>query len=108
MSSVDTTVERAPQATRATTPHPDVVLDCHIKDLHYGTFRAVRDTAIPIKRNSISTLVRVPAITARRSFAQRSTDAMQILDFRKQNGARMGAVQSCRYGAFAATPPENS
>src|SRR5262245_10350960 len=32
----------------------DVVLDCQIKDLHYGTFKAVRDTSIPIKRNSIT------------------------------------------------------
>ena len=30
-------------------PHDDIVLDCQIKDLHYGSFKAVRDTAIPIK-----------------------------------------------------------
>src|SRR6202023_1951541 len=35
----------------------DVVLDCHIKDLHYGNFRAVRDTTIPIKRNSITAFI---------------------------------------------------
>ena len=28
----------------------DVVLDCHIKELYYGSFKAVRDTAIPIRR----------------------------------------------------------
>jgi phosphate transport system ATP-binding protein len=35
----------------------EVVLDCHIKDLHYGSFRAVRDTTIPIKRNSITAFI---------------------------------------------------
>ncbi|HEY1911065.1 MAG TPA: phosphate ABC transporter ATP-binding protein PstB [Vicinamibacterales bacterium] len=35
----------------------DVVLDCQIKDLYYGTFRAVRDTAIPIRRNSITAFI---------------------------------------------------
>jgi phosphate transport system ATP-binding protein len=37
--------------------HGDVVLDCHIKDLHYGAFKAVRDTAIPIRRNSITAFI---------------------------------------------------
>jgi phosphate transport system ATP-binding protein len=37
--------------------HDDVVLDCHIKDLYYSSFRAVRDTAIPIKRNSITAFI---------------------------------------------------
>jgi phosphate transport system ATP-binding protein len=37
--------------------HGDVVLDCHIKDLHYGSFKAVRDTAIPIRRNSITAFI---------------------------------------------------
>jgi phosphate transport system ATP-binding protein len=35
----------------------DVVLDCRIKDLHYGTFKAVRDTEIPIKRNAITAFI---------------------------------------------------
>jgi phosphate transport system ATP-binding protein len=35
----------------------DVVLECHIKDLHYGTFKAVRDTSIPIRRNSITAFI---------------------------------------------------
>jgi phosphate transport system ATP-binding protein len=35
----------------------DVVLDCHIKDLYYGSFRAVRDTAIPIRRHSITAFI---------------------------------------------------
>src|SRR2546427_12993654 len=35
----------------------DVVLDCHIKELYYGSFKAVRDTAVPIKRNSITAFI---------------------------------------------------
>ena len=59
MSSVETTAERAPQpaASPSSIPHRDVVLDCQIKDLYYGAFKAVRDTAIPIKRNSITAFI---------------------------------------------------
>src|SRR5690242_19234219 len=35
----------------------DVVLDCQIKNLHYGAFRAVRDTAIPIQKNAITAFI---------------------------------------------------
>ena len=35
----------------------DVVIDCNIKELHYGTFKAVRDTAIPIKKNAITAFI---------------------------------------------------
>jgi phosphate transport system ATP-binding protein len=61
MSVVDT----APRAVPASdvlppgvlpVPH-EVVLDCDIKDLYYGSFRAVRDTAIPIRRNSITAFI---------------------------------------------------
>jgi len=38
-------------------PREEVVLDCHIRELYYGTFKAVRDTAIPIKRNSITAFI---------------------------------------------------
>ena len=37
--------------------NPAVVIDCHIKQLFYGTFKAVRDTAIPIQRNSITAFI---------------------------------------------------
>jgi phosphate transport system ATP-binding protein len=48
----------SPEAARLLAiPAPDVVLDCHIKDLYYGAFRAVRDTVIPIKRNSITAFI---------------------------------------------------
>lgn len=40
------------------TPSPgEVVLDCQIKELYYGSFKAVRDTNIPIKRNSITAFI---------------------------------------------------
>ena len=35
----------------------DVVMDCEIKDLYYGTFKAVRDTKIPIKKNAITAFI---------------------------------------------------
>jgi phosphate transport system ATP-binding protein len=35
----------------------DVVLDCHIKELHYGSFRAVRDTTVPIQKNAITAFI---------------------------------------------------
>jgi phosphate transport system ATP-binding protein len=35
----------------------DVVMDCHIQDLHYGTFKAVRDTEIPIRKNTITAFI---------------------------------------------------
>src|SRR5262245_46669520 len=35
----------------------EVVLDCHIKDLHYGSFKAVRDTRIPIRKKSITAFI---------------------------------------------------
>src|SRR6185295_9537606 len=59
MSSADATDVERPSAAAAPPPtsNQDVVLDCHIKDLHYGTFKAVRDTAIPIKRNSITAFI---------------------------------------------------
>jgi phosphate transport system ATP-binding protein len=41
----------------AIVPDQDVVIDCSIKDLHYGAFRAVRDTSIPIRRNSITAFI---------------------------------------------------
>jgi len=34
-----------------------VVIDCHIKELFYGTFKAVRDTVIPVKKNAITAFI---------------------------------------------------
>jgi len=35
----------------------DVIMDCDIKELYYGTFKAVRDTKIPIKKNAITAFI---------------------------------------------------
>src|SRR5271165_7558468 len=35
----------------------DVVIDCQIKELFYGNFKAVRDTKIPIKKNAITAFI---------------------------------------------------
>jgi len=35
----------------------EVVMDANIKELFYGTFKAVRDTAIPIQKNSITAFI---------------------------------------------------
>ena len=35
----------------------EVVIDCHIRELYYGTFKAVRDTTIPIKKHSITAFI---------------------------------------------------
>jgi len=45
------------QPHNAAAPQSEVVLDCQIRELYYGNFRAVRDTAIPIKRNSITAFI---------------------------------------------------
>jgi len=35
----------------------EVVMDCDIKELYYGTFKAVRDTKIPVKKNAITAFI---------------------------------------------------
>ena len=35
----------------------DVVIDCSIRELYYGSFKAVRDTAIPVKKNTITAFI---------------------------------------------------
>ena len=35
----------------------DVVIDCKIEELYYGTFKAVRDTTIPINKNAITAFI---------------------------------------------------
>ncbi len=35
----------------------DVIMDCDIKELYYGNFKAVRDTQIPIKKNAITAFI---------------------------------------------------
>jgi phosphate transport system ATP-binding protein len=35
-------------------PKGPVVLDCHVNNIYYGDFRAVRDTSIPIEKNKVT------------------------------------------------------
>ncbi|MGO8752761.1 MAG: phosphate ABC transporter ATP-binding protein PstB [Thermoguttaceae bacterium] len=35
----------------------DVVVDCQIRELHYGTFKAVRDTHLPIRKGAVTALI---------------------------------------------------
>jgi phosphate transport system ATP-binding protein len=37
--------------------HRDIVVDCSIRELYYGAFKAVRDTQIPIKKNAITAFI---------------------------------------------------
>jgi phosphate transport system ATP-binding protein len=46
----------------STKPHPpatesEIVIDCRIKNLYYGKFRAVRDTHIPIPKRTITAFI---------------------------------------------------
>jgi phosphate transport system ATP-binding protein len=50
-------VPDADAATRANGNHADVVIDCQIRELYYGNFKAVRDTEIPIKKNAITAFI---------------------------------------------------
>jgi phosphate transport system ATP-binding protein len=36
---------------------PSIVMDCAIKELFYGTFKAVRDTKIPLQKNAITAFI---------------------------------------------------
>ncbi len=64
MMTVETTQPKPPvpppaasRAAAAAAAERDVVLDCHIKDLHYGAFKAVRDTTIPIRKHAITAFI---------------------------------------------------
>ena len=35
----------------------DVVVDCNIRELYYGSFKAVRDTVIPVRKNAITAFI---------------------------------------------------
>ena len=61
---MDTEVSSVDSKTNGATSRPlpaentdDVVIDCKINELYYGTFKAVRDTQIPIKKNSITAFI---------------------------------------------------
>jgi phosphate transport system ATP-binding protein len=44
-------------ATSSAIANGDVVIDCDINELYYGSFKAVRDTKIPIRRGSITAFI---------------------------------------------------
>jgi phosphate transport system ATP-binding protein len=46
-----------PADRRPGNPDNAVVIDCHIKDLYYGNFKAVRDTSIPVRKNTITAFI---------------------------------------------------
>jgi len=48
---------KRPVADGALHSNGNVVMDCDIRVLYYGTFKAVRDTQIPIKKNSITAFI---------------------------------------------------
>ena len=55
---VSTATTKGGPASAAMSAHAtDVVIDCQIKELYYGTFKAVRDTQIPVKRNAITAFI---------------------------------------------------
>ncbi len=43
--------------TTASRSVANVVVDCQIRELYYGTFKAVRDTTIPVKKNTITAFI---------------------------------------------------
>src|SRR5271165_2599559 len=47
----------SPQAVKKNGAVGEVVIDCKIKELYYGTFKAVRDTNIPIAKNMITAFI---------------------------------------------------
>src|SRR5215471_9618820 len=46
-----------PDTTGATSDAKEVVIDCDINELYYGTFKAVRDAHIPVQRNAITAFI---------------------------------------------------
>jgi phosphate transport system ATP-binding protein len=59
MVSTDAIPQPDPKSDTSTPRAHDhnVVGDCHIRELYYGSFKAVRDTAIPVKKNSITAFI---------------------------------------------------
>jgi phosphate transport system ATP-binding protein len=51
MDSANASVRQAPAAANG------LAIDCHIEELYYGRFRAVRDTHVPIKTGTITAFI---------------------------------------------------
>src|SRR6195256_2614741 len=50
-------IPSAPAIAAHGTPDNQVVIDCHIRELYYGAFKAVRDTTIPVRKNTITAFI---------------------------------------------------
>ena len=46
--------ETSASAAATYQPTGKVVIDCHVKSIHYGKFHAVRDSTVPIEKNKIT------------------------------------------------------
>jgi phosphate transport system ATP-binding protein len=57
ISETPAPVETGPPVQSFRRAVEDVVIDCRISRLFYGTFKAVRDTAVPIHRGSITAFI---------------------------------------------------
>ena len=55
MASAGTEMKK--QNGEVTGDSKEVIIDCHIRQLFYGSFRAVRDTTIPVQKNSITAFI---------------------------------------------------
>ena len=45
------------ESSKGPEPGDGVVIDCKIDKLFYGSFKAVRDTTIPVKKNRITAFI---------------------------------------------------
>ena len=45
------------ESTTTNTPPQDVVIECDIRELYYGNFKAVRDTYVPIHKGAITAFI---------------------------------------------------
>ena len=51
---MNATAEASASVAAGFKPAGKVVIDCHIKSIHYGKFHAVRDSMVPIEKNKIT------------------------------------------------------
>jgi len=56
-TSVATAPAAAPAPVASTNGHHETVVDINLKSLHYGTFKAVRDTHLKIRKNAITAFI---------------------------------------------------
>jgi phosphate transport system ATP-binding protein len=48
---------KSPAESNKTNEQSSVVIDCHIRELYYGPFKAVRDTTIPVYKNTVTAFI---------------------------------------------------